>query len=47
VEIGHDGSSGFAFDNEGPRHRVYLHGAQVADWLVTNADMLAFMDAGG
>ena len=36
VEIGHDGQ-GFAFDNETPRHRQYLHGmhrrppAEVAD----------------
>ena len=28
--IGHDGG-GFAFDNESPRHRVFLHGFQLAN----------------
>src|SRR4051812_30514534 len=30
VEIGHDGP-GFAFDNEGPRHKVWLESHQLAD----------------
>lgn len=46
VEIGHDGQ-GFAFDNEGPRHRVYLQPFRLADRLVTNAEWLAFMEDGG
>lgn len=46
VEIGHDGR-GFAFDNEGPRHRVWLEPFRLADRLVTNAEWLAFMAAGG
>ncbi|HEX3364835.1 ergothioneine biosynthesis protein EgtB [Phenylobacterium sp.] len=46
VEIGHDGS-GFAFDNEGPRHKVWLEPFEVADRLVTNAEWLAFMADGG
>jgi len=46
VEIGHTGQ-GFAFDNEGPRHRVWLEPFRLADRLVTNAEWLAFMAAGG
>lgn len=45
-EIGHAGQ-GFAFDNEGPRHAVYLQPYKLADRLVTNAEWMAFMaDAG-
>jgi ergothioneine biosynthesis protein EgtB len=44
--IGHDGS-GFAFDNEGPRHRVMLEPFELADRLVTNGDWQQFMDDGG
>ncbi|MBU1378389.1 MAG: ergothioneine biosynthesis protein EgtB [Alphaproteobacteria bacterium] len=46
VDIGHDGQ-GFAFDNEGPRHRVWLEPFRLADRLVTNAEWLAFMAADG
>ena len=46
VEIGHRGD-GFAFDNEGPRHRVYLDPYALADRLVTNGEYLAFMADGG
>lgn len=46
VEIGHDGP-GFAFDNEGPRHKVWLDGYRLADRLVTNAEWLGFMADGG
>lgn len=42
TEIGHDGT-GFAFDNEGPRHRVYLEDFRIAERAVTNADWLEFM----
>jgi ergothioneine biosynthesis protein EgtB len=42
IEIGHDGT-GFAYDNEGPRHRVYLADFRIAERAVTNADWLAFM----
>jgi ergothioneine biosynthesis protein EgtB len=46
VEIGHSGS-GFAYDNEGPRHRVWLEPFLLADRLVTNGDYLEFMGDGG
>jgi ergothioneine biosynthesis protein EgtB len=46
VEIGHAGE-GFAFDNEGPRHKVWLEPFELADRLVTNAEWLAFIADGG
>ncbi len=46
IWIGHEGSE-FAFDNELPRHRVFLHGFQLANRLVTNAEYLAFLSDGG
>jgi ergothioneine biosynthesis protein EgtB len=42
VEIGHDGGS-FAFDNEGPRHRVWLEPFALASRLVTCGEYLEFM----
>jgi ergothioneine biosynthesis protein EgtB len=44
--VGHQGD-GFSFDNEGPRHRVFLENFGVASRLVTNAEFLAFMEDGG
>ncbi|WP_374406078.1 ergothioneine biosynthesis protein EgtB [Pelagerythrobacter sp.] len=44
--VGHDGA-GFAFDNEGPRHRVLLEPFALADRLVTNAEWDAFIADGG
>ena len=46
VEIGHAGP-GFAFDNEGPRHRVWLEPFELADRCVTNREWDAFIAAGG
>ena len=46
VEIGH-GGTGFAFDNEGPRHKVWLHPHRLADRPVSNAEWQAFMADGG
>ena len=37
----------FAFDNEGPRHEVYLQPYLLCDRLVTNHEWLAFIEAGG
>jgi ergothioneine biosynthesis protein EgtB len=44
--IGHDGD-GFAFDNESPRHRVFLHGFQLASRLVSNVDYVMFLNDRG
>ncbi|GAA4041284.1 ergothioneine biosynthesis protein EgtB [Parerythrobacter jejuensis] len=44
--IGHDGE-GFAFDCEGPRHRVLLEPFALADTLVTNREWDAFIADGG
>ncbi|HEY8019508.1 MAG TPA: ergothioneine biosynthesis protein EgtB [Thermoanaerobaculia bacterium] len=38
---------GFAFDNEGPRHRVYLEPFELGSRLVTTGEYLAFMADGG
>ena len=45
-EIGHEGD-GFFYDNEGPRHRVFLDAFALANRLVTNGEFMAFMDDGG
>ena len=44
--VGHDGA-GFAFDNEGPRHRVLLEPFALADRLVTNGEWDEFIADGG
>nr|PZN01103.1 MAG: ergothioneine biosynthesis protein EgtB [Pseudomonadota bacterium] len=44
--FGHAGE-GFAFDNEGPRHRAFLRPFSLASRPVTNAEFLAFMEDGG
>lgn len=46
AEIGH-GGRGFCFDNELPRHYAYLAPFELATRLVTNAEYLAFIEAGG
>lgn len=46
VEIGHAGP-GFAFDCEGPRHRVIVEPFVLAERPVSNADWLAFIEDGG
>jgi ergothioneine biosynthesis protein EgtB len=45
-QIGYDGE-GFAFDNEQPRHRVFLNTFELASQPVTNREYLEFMQAGG
>lgn len=46
VDIGAE-ESGFAFDNERPRHRAYVAPFRLADRLVTNGEWIAFIEAGG
>ncbi|UWR21848.1 ergothioneine biosynthesis protein EgtB [Sulfitobacter sp. S190] len=46
VEIGHEGP-GFAYDCEGPRHRVFIAPFEMAHRPVTNRDWIAFMQDGG
>ena len=46
VEIGHQGG-GFAFDNEGPRHSVFLNDYSLCNRLVTNGEYIEFIEDGG
>lgn len=46
VEIGH-GGSGFAFDCEGPRHKIFQQPFRLGSRPVTNGEYLAFMEDGG
>ncbi len=45
-EVGHAGH-GFAFDNEGPKHRVFIEPVAIGDRLVTNEEYAAFVADGG
>jgi ergothioneine biosynthesis protein EgtB len=45
-EIGHAGG-GFAFDNEGPRHRALVPAFELATRCTTNGEYLAFLEDGG
>ena len=45
-EIGHAGP-GFAFDNETPRHKVWLEDFEIASHPVTHGDFLDFIADGG
>ena len=46
VTMGH-GGPGFAFDNEGPAHRVWIEPFELARDLVTNGEWIAFIEDGG
>ena len=46
VRLGHD-DRGFAFDNEGPSHRVFLEPHALGTRVLTNREALAFIEAGG
>ncbi|EED32350.1 hypothetical protein NOR53_3188 [gamma proteobacterium NOR5-3] len=46
IEIGYAGEE-FCFDNEQPRHRVYIEPFEIANRLVTNAEYQGFIDDGG
>jgi len=43
VQIGHDGR-GFAYDNEGPRHRALVPAFSLASRPVTNGEYIAFIE---
>jgi ergothioneine biosynthesis protein EgtB len=46
VDVGH-GDESFAYDNEGPRHRVYLEDFELAAHPVSNAQWMEFLEDGG
>lgn len=46
-EVGRDEDGTFMFDNEGPRHRVFLESFWLADRLTTSGEYLAFVEDGG
>jgi ergothioneine biosynthesis protein EgtB len=46
AEIGHVGLD-FSFDNERPRHKIYLEDFRLASRVVTNGEFLEFMEAAG
>lgn len=45
-EIGYQGD-GFAFDNEKPKHKVYLETFEISNRLVTNGEYLEFINDNG
>ena len=45
-EIGNPGAD-FGYDNEFPRHKIYLESFALADRLITNREYLDFIDDGG
>ncbi|MDP2687769.1 MAG: ergothioneine biosynthesis protein EgtB [Aequorivita sp.] len=46
-EIGHTNNEEFCYDNELAFHKVYLHKYKISNKLVTNAEYLEFINAGG
>jgi ergothioneine biosynthesis protein EgtB len=46
VEIGYDGP-GFAYDNEGPRHRALVPAFSLASRPITNGEYISFIDDNG
>ena len=47
AQIGLGADAGFRFDNESPRHRVWIDDFSIANRLVTNAEFAAFIADGG
>ncbi len=45
-DIGYEGSE-FHFDNEEGSHKVFLHGYQILDRLITAGEFIEFIEAGG
>ena len=46
MEVGH-ASDGFAFDNETPRHKIYLEPFRLSSCPVTNLEYIEFIEDGG
>jgi ergothioneine biosynthesis protein EgtB len=46
VHVGHE-DEGFSFDNEGPRHRVFLEPFALASRPISFGELRAFIEAGG
>ena len=46
-EIGHNNTNEFCYDNELGRHKVYLQNYKISNKLITNAEYLEFIEAGG
>ena len=46
IEMGASGNT-FSFDNETPRHKVYLQSYEIADRLITNGEWQLFIADGG
>lgn len=46
-EVGTNPGGHFAYDNEMPRHKIYLNPFRLASRLVTNGEYLEFINAGG
>jgi ergothioneine biosynthesis protein EgtB len=46
VDIGHDGR-GFAYDNEGPRHKVLVSAFSLGSRPITNGEYIAFIEDNG
>ena len=46
-EHGFSSDAGFSYDNESPRHRVFLEAFSLASRLVTNGEWLEFIQDGG
>ncbi|WP_143435454.1 ergothioneine biosynthesis protein EgtB [Henriciella aquimarina] len=47
IETGHEDDGRFAFDCEGPRHKVWLEPFALANRAVTNGEWIAFIEEGG
>lgn len=47
VDSGADKAGPYVFDNETPKHRVYLESFELANRTVTNSEFLAFIEDGG
>ncbi len=47
VEIGHAEEDEFSYDNEGPRHKVWIAPFRFSNRLITNAEFLNFIESGG